>query len=405
MSGTWHRGNAVEDGIATHGWILGHFVEPIGDVRHSENVEVKWGIHPAGDKRAGWTEGDHRTTLVLHVSGRFRVDLTSGSFTLEHQGDYLAWGPDIDHSWEAITDAVVVTVRWPSAASGEAILRRACRAAGLSADGARLLRLGSNAVYGLPGNVIARIAGPATDATAARRAIGVARWLASARFPAVRALDVEQPVVIDSRPATFWESLPGTGDEYGSTGQLASLVARLHKLVPPKDLCLPVLDPFAGMEERIAASASLTRSERAWMTTELAKHRASYARLDFALPKGVIHGDASVGNVLRGNRGEPTLSDLDDFATGPREWDLVQTALYYDRLGWHTRDEYETFTSAYGYDIMHWPGYPVLANIREFLLVTWIIAKADKDGRTVAEARKRLNALRTGASRKDWTPF
>ena len=35
--------------------------------------------------------------------------------------------------------------------------------------------------------------------------------------------------------------------------------------------------------------------------------------------------------------------DLDSFAVGPREWDLVQTALFYDRLGWHTREEYRTF--------------------------------------------------------------
>jgi hypothetical protein len=56
--------------------------------------------------------------------------------------------------------------------------------------------------------------------------------------------------------------------------------------------------------------------------------------------------------------------DLDNFATGPRKWDLIQTAIFYDRLGWHTREEYEAFTKVYGYDIMQWPGYPMLADIR-----------------------------------------
>jgi hypothetical protein len=48
---------------------------------------------------------------------------------------------------------------------------------------------------------------------------------------------------------------------------------------------------------------------------------------------------------------------------------------------------------------------PVLAAVREFIMVTWMVLKADESGRTSAEARKRLNALRTGGSRKDWDPF
>ena len=114
------------------------------------------------------------------------------------------------------------------------------------------------------------------------------------------------------------------------------------------------------------------------MTSELARLQAEYARLDFALPQGVIHGDANIGNVLRDDHGNPVVIDLDDFATGPREWDLIQTAIYYDRFGWHTREEYETFTRVYGYDIMQWPGYPVLAAVREFIMVTWMVLKADE---------------------------
>ena len=141
------------------------------------------------------------------------------------------------------------------------------------------------------------------------------------------------------------------------------------------------------------------------MTAELARLRTEYARLDFALPQGAIHGDANIGNVLRDYHGNPVVIDLDDFATGPREWDLIQTAIYYDRFGWHTREEYETFARVYGYDIMQWPGYPLLAGIREFVIVTWIVSKAHESDRISAEARKRINALCTGGSRKDWNPF
>lgn len=114
MTADWHSGNAAEDGQEARGWILGHFIDPSKGVLSSKDVEVKWGIHPAGEKRPEWTADDQRTTLVLLVEGNFRIDLTETSVTLGKQGDYAAWGPGIDHAWEALSDSVVVTVRWPS---------------------------------------------------------------------------------------------------------------------------------------------------------------------------------------------------------------------------------------------------------------------------------------------------
>jgi aminoglycoside phosphotransferase (APT) family kinase protein len=286
-----------------------------------------------------------------------------------------------------------------------AILGRTCEATGLSADGARLLRLGSNAVYRLAAPVVARIAYADKDTEAAARTLDVARWLESVDYPAVRALDLEQPVIIDGHPVTFWEALSDTGDEYATIDQVADVIARLHRLTPPEGLVLPVLEPFRNAEGRIAESHWLTDDDRAWMMAELARLRTEYAHLEFALPQGVIHGDANIGNVLRDFHGNPVVIDLDGFDTGPREWDLIQTAIFYDRFGWHTREEYETFARAYGFDIMQWQGYPVLAATREFIMVTWIVGKAGEGERASAEARKRIGALRTGASRKDWGPF
>jgi aminoglycoside phosphotransferase (APT) family kinase protein len=286
-----------------------------------------------------------------------------------------------------------------------AILKQACQAAELSADSARLLRLGSNAVYRLTAPVVARIARPAADITPARRVIAVARWLESAGYPAVRALPLGQPVIIDGYAVTFWEAVSEEGDEYATIEQVAEVIARLHKMTAPADLNLPALKPFRNAGQRIAESRWLTEDDRAWMTSELASLEAEYARLYFALPQGVIHGDANIGNVLRDEHGNSVVIDLDDFAAGPREWDLILTAIYYDRFGWHTREEYETFTRIYGYDLLKWSGYPVLAAVREFIMVTWMVLKAAESGRTSAEARKRLHALRTGGSRKDWDPF
>jgi hypothetical protein len=114
MNVRWCHGNAAEDSRDTRGWLLGHFIDPAEGVRSSKDVEVKWGIHPAGDERPEWASDDQRTTLVLLVQGTFRINLTDASITLTRQGDYAMWGPGIDHSWQPISDSTVITVRWPS---------------------------------------------------------------------------------------------------------------------------------------------------------------------------------------------------------------------------------------------------------------------------------------------------
>jgi aminoglycoside phosphotransferase (APT) family kinase protein len=286
-----------------------------------------------------------------------------------------------------------------------AVLAQACKAAGLSGDGARLLRLGSNAVYRLKAPVVARITRAGTGSEPARRAVAVARWLESDGYPAVRALQLDQPVDAGGHVVTFWEAVSDNGDEYATTAEVAGLIARLHQMTAPEALNLPALDPFGDAGRRIAESRWLNADDRAWMAGELERLRAGYASLEFALPQGVIHGDASIGNVLRGYRGGAVLIDLDGFAAGPREWDLIQTAIYHDRFGWHTREEYEDFCQVYGYDLTRWPGYPVLAAVREFVIVTWMAGKAPESSTAAAEAAKRLSALRSGGSRKDWRPF
>jgi aminoglycoside phosphotransferase (APT) family kinase protein len=132
----------------------------------------------------------------------------------------------------------------------------------------------------------------------------------------------------------------------------------------------------------------------------LADLRYQYAGLSFTLPRGVIHGDASVGNVLHDFRGEAVIIDLDGFAIGPREWDVALTAIYYDSFGWHTREEYETFVRVYGYDIMQWPGYPTMRAVREFLMVTRVTAVRARLWATlgvVGEVR-----VRAGAGHAAW---
>jgi hypothetical protein len=107
-----YAGRAQADGPANRGWLLGHFMPP-GDPRHSDDVEIKWGVHPAGQQRAQWVTADRRTAVILLVSGRFRVDLPDRSVLLAGPGDYVVLR-GVGHSWRAEEASVVITVRWPS---------------------------------------------------------------------------------------------------------------------------------------------------------------------------------------------------------------------------------------------------------------------------------------------------
>jgi quercetin dioxygenase-like cupin family protein len=120
MADNWYTGNAADDADQYRGWLLGHFIDQSeASARTTNALEVKWGIHPAGQERASWTTDEDRNTLVLLVSGRFAVNLTVGNVVMERQGDYVVWGPGIDHSWKAEKDSVVITVRWPSIPAAE----------------------------------------------------------------------------------------------------------------------------------------------------------------------------------------------------------------------------------------------------------------------------------------------
>ncbi|WP_424642022.1 signal peptidase I [Embleya sp. AB8] len=113
MNENVYVGSAGKDAALDRGWLLGHF-KNADDPRHSEAVEIKWGVHPRGDERREWVRGEERTTFLLLVSGRFRIELPGRSVLLEQQGDYVVWGRGVDHSWFAEEESVVVAVRWPS---------------------------------------------------------------------------------------------------------------------------------------------------------------------------------------------------------------------------------------------------------------------------------------------------
>ena len=285
-------------------------------------------------------------------------------------------------------------------------LAQACRSVGLDSSDAALLRLGSNAVFSLPSiRVIVRIGRSAADLPQVERLVGVARWLAEADFPATRLVPgLRQPLVVDGRTATFWVSAQDR-EEYASVPEVADLIRRLHRLDQPESLNLPRFHPLAEWDGQLAALTGVSAADRQLLAQRAEELRELHDRLDFVLPYAVIHGDASDGNAIRDRDGHPILIDLDSMGSGHPEWDLVLTAMSYERYGWHTREQYRAFVLHYGFDVLDWPGYRVLADLRELLMVAWLGGKVDGEPHVRAEFDKRVRAVRTNGDRHDWRPL
>ncbi|MET8982046.1 aminoglycoside phosphotransferase family protein [Streptomyces sp. NPDC004539] len=285
-----------------------------------------------------------------------------------------------------------------------AILRKACEVADVDPDGIEMLRFGDHAVFRLDGGrIVSRVGRSPDRLLSVRREVAVAEWLESEGYPAARLVTTaEQPVVVEGHPVTFWECL-SDGDTYASTGEMGVLLRRLHDLEPP-NFSIPPLKPFERVAERLK-SAAIQESTRAYLQSMAIDLAAEYESLRFELPAGHLHGDFNVGNVLRDAAGRPKVIDLDGFVTGCREWDLMQTAMYYDSFGWHTEAEYADFVDGYGFDVREWSGYTVLRSVRELLMVTWLSQNAGTNARAAEEVEKRVRSLRSGGSRRDWAPF
>ena len=72
-------GNAVDEGsqAGRRGWFIGHFLAPWAGPAATDMVEVKWGVHAAGEIKAIEGVNQTATTMSLLVSGRFRLDFPS----------------------------------------------------------------------------------------------------------------------------------------------------------------------------------------------------------------------------------------------------------------------------------------------------------------------------------------
>ncbi|MER6952578.1 phosphotransferase family protein [Streptomyces sp. NPDC002623] len=281
-----------------------------------------------------------------------------------------------------------------------AVLKEIAVAAGLSAAQAEPIRLAENDLWRLPDGVVVRIARVGQESAAARE-VAVARWLAENEVPAVRALPMNQPVEAGGRTATFWELLPP--HRHGSEADLAPLLRQLHDL-PKPEFPIGRLDPFVRIAERLQSALSVEEDDRQWLLRRLSDLQAEWADLPGGRPECVIHGDAWSGNcaVIEKPNRLALLLDFERTSVGPPEWDLTSTAVAYDTFGKLSQEEYRRYCELYGYDVMRWPGYPILRGIRELRLTTFALQTADQNPRALSQARYRVDCVRGRRGSRPW---
>jgi aminoglycoside phosphotransferase (APT) family kinase protein len=279
-----------------------------------------------------------------------------------------------------------------------AALDKACRAVGLDASHADLIRAGENTLYRLSGHVVARVTRNG-QLDAAAKEIRVSRWLASLNVPVVETVaDLEQPVAVDDRAVTFWRELPA--HRFSTHPELATVLRRLHEL-PPPDFELPALAPFVRQRERIREASVLSADDRDWLLRHLTELEARYTDLPTGRAWCAVHGDAWVGNVVVTGEG-PIILDLERFAYGPPEWDLTSIAVDFTTFGHVSAEAWTDFCERYGYDVTTWPGFEILRDARELRKVTFAAQMAEQRSDLTDQATYRLACIQGKHGRRPW---
>nr|WP_269853500.1 aminoglycoside phosphotransferase family protein [Streptomyces sp. RPT161] len=285
------------------------------------------------------------------------------------------------------------------------VMAEACRRAGLRSDGARLLRFGENAIFRLAGHpVVIRIARSTDYLPSVRNEVHVSRWLASEGLPAARIVDdIEQPLIIDGHPVTFWHLIE-EGDRKATYAELGAILRDLHSLQLPEGLDLPPYSPFGRSDLRIEAATGIGEDDRQFLRKRGRELRDRLAELRFESAKGPVHGDAHVQNLMVDTRGQVILIDFEVFCYDYPEWDLMVTATEHDSLGWQTPEQYAAFVAAYGRDLRSWSGFPTLRAIQEFQMTTWLMQNVAESPEVAEEYARRIASLRDDDAPRNWHP-
>lgn len=296
------------------------------------------------------------------------------------------------------------TVATFSGESTRLVLRAACDRAGLTSDGAQLLRLGENAIYRLDRQpVVVRIARDIDHWDDATKEVVVAQWLADRGMPAARTWPVAQPLDVDGHPVTFWRYIDGRRGGPGEAAALGRLLRKFHGMGAPPHFTLPPESPLRKVDARIER-ANLPDADRSFLVGLLDELRAGIAELTYPQPKSSMHGDAHVQNLMVADT-QVVIIDFEQVCWGHREWDLSMTATEFVTAGFWTSEQYRAFVDGYGYDVTDWDGFDLLRRAREITMTTWLMQNVDQHAAIRDEFDTRMHTIRTGRPTVPWRAF
>ena len=285
----------------------------------------------------------------------------------------------------------------------EEALVAVCAAADLDPAGADLLRMTNNAVFRLARHpVVVRIVASRGLRHRVEKVVRVATLFAEHDVPAVRLLSgVPQPIRVSGHLATLWETVPPGGSRPRGR-DLARLLLGVHAL-PAPPFPLPTWQPLDDVRRRVDEAEGLDDADRKFLLHRCEEAAGRIAELDFALPPGLIHGDAHLGNLIPSPAG-PVLCDFDSSCIGPPEWDLTPLAIGVIRFG-EPAGRYRELARTYRLDVTRWPGFPVLREVRELKLITSVLPIMNSHPEVRPELMRRLEDFRRGDTSARWSRY
>jgi aminoglycoside phosphotransferase (APT) family kinase protein len=278
-----------------------------------------------------------------------------------------------------------------------------CAEARLDPTDPELIKFTNNAVFRLTRDpAVVRIAGSSAVRDRIGTVVQVAAWLAGQDVPAVRLWpDIAQPVSAAGQLATVWQFVPPVGDRPTGT-DLAALLLRFHAL-PTPPFPMPMWAPFKEIRQRLAEPEGLHPDDHAFLLRRCDELEAELADVQYVLPRGIIHGDPFLGNLIPGANG-PVLCDFDSTCIGPREWDLTPIAVGKLRFN-YPHDDHSLVVARYGFDVTTWDGFPVLRRIRELKLVTSVVPVLRSNPGIRDQWQHRLTTFKHGDASAKWETY
>jgi len=274
----------------------------------------------------------------------------------------------------------------------------------------RLMRLGENALFHAPAlEALLRVARPQRSPKSITRSVELARRLRAEGVPAPEPLTfetLEQPFVSSSGTVTVWRYYREDRSRRFSFREFGGLLREFHRRAADLEDCLPAWRPLERTRRRLD-EARRQQVPQGWLSIlgrRVTEVEEGLEYLSSVLGRGPVHGDAHRGNLLLTHDG-PVLLDLDEVCVAPREWDLAPTLVTRHRFG-VSQEDWQGFSTAYGYDLAQSPAAVPLVWLRELSMTTWLVQQHGATREIDAELERRVGSLvEDGHSWTSWNPF